>query len=80
MSDKPNHVITLFRGSICGALMWAAVASLHQDMLGKDAYIQLVQDHWVDASVTVPIAIAMLALVGAICCVDVVRLMRKGAP
>ena len=70
--DKYKHAATLFRGSIYGALAWSAASSLNQDLLGRDAYIQLVQERLIDARVTIPIAIIMLAIVGAAYCVDVI--------
>jgi len=63
----------MFRGSIYGALILSAIGSLHQDWIGRDAYIQLVQRHWVDARVTVPIAIVALVIGIVAYCIDVIR-------
>lgn len=72
--QKPLSARSLmFRGSIYGTLILSAVGSLNQDRLGRDAYIDLVQRHWVDARVTVPIAIVALALGIVAYCVDTIR-------
>jgi hypothetical protein len=63
----------MFRGSIYGALILSAIGSLNQDRLGRDAYLQLVQTHWVDARMTVPIAICALVIGVVAYFVDAIR-------
>ena len=43
-----------------GVLFHGGVISLHQDYQGKEEYIKHVNEHWVNASVTVPIALFMI--------------------
>lgn len=39
------------------------VTSLIQDYIGKEAYLKKVEEGWIDASITVPIAIIVLIYV-----------------
>lgn len=36
--------------------------SIFQDWHGKDAYVQMVNEHWIDAKYSVPFAIVVLAI------------------
>lgn len=40
-----------------------AVTSLIQDYIGKEAYLKKIEEGWIDASITVPIAITVLMYV-----------------
>jgi hypothetical protein len=40
-----------------GYLACACVSSLLQDLIGKEAYIQAVSKHWIDSSITLPLAV-----------------------
>lgn len=60
--NPPSARALMLRGSIYGALIMSAANSLYQDYLGRDAYVELIQRHWVDARVTVPIAIVALII------------------
>lgn len=51
----------LNRGAVAAALVLFAIMCLYQDWHGQDAYIGIVQSHWVDERVSVPIEMAMLA-------------------
>ena len=52
----------LRRGIIIGTILsWSGV-SLFQDVLGLERYIQHVRDKWIDASVTVPLAIVLIGI------------------
>lgn len=63
----------MFRGSTYGVLICLSVRSLQQDYRGRDAYIELVQRHWVDARVTIPIAIVALVIGIVAYVIDAVR-------
>jgi len=43
-----------------GWLACCAARSLWQDWLGQDAYVMHVREHWVSASLTVPVAFLLL--------------------
>lgn len=45
-----------------GALFEVALRSLSQDFHGKEAYLRMVDAGWVSGWITVPIALAVLAL------------------
>ena len=47
---------------ISGFLFYSAITSLWQDMLGKEAYIELAYQKWIPASKTVPMAIILLII------------------
>jgi hypothetical protein len=49
------------RGFVAGSLSTVAAISLWQDSLGLDAYLSVVRDGWAPASITVPVALALLA-------------------
>ena len=40
--------------------MLSACRSLYQDWLGKDRFIESVNKHWLEASISVPLAISFL--------------------
>lgn len=44
-----------------GFVMYPCLSSLHQDALGKDAYVRLVSDAWISGWWTVPIALVALS-------------------
>lgn len=43
-----------------GVLTAISYISLRQDYLGKDEYLRLVNDKWIDPGITVPLALALL--------------------
>lgn len=43
-----------------GVISYACTTSLLQDLIGKEGYIQRVQEHWVDSSITIPVAVCVL--------------------
>ena len=43
-----------------GFLVCAALHSLHQDYLGRFGYMEHLQKYWLDARITVPLAILAL--------------------
>lgn len=54
---KPKNIVAL-----SGMLIYMGVSSLYQDFLGKDGYIQKVNESWVSGSITIPLAICLIAL------------------
>jgi hypothetical protein len=46
-----------------GAISYWALNSLHQDILGKEGYIQKVQTNWIDSMITIPLAIIVIIFV-----------------
>ena len=51
---------------VSGALFYACITSLYQDIYGKGRYLAMVEDYWVDAWITVPLAIVVMILVVSI--------------
>lgn len=47
---------------IAGFLACSAIRSIEQDIVGKEAYIQLINYAWVSAWYTVPLAVLMLVV------------------
>lgn len=47
----------------CGYLTCMAVKSLEQDFTGKEKWLQLASERWIDAKYTIPIAIAIIITV-----------------
>jgi len=45
-----------------GILFYASINSIIQDIMGKEGYINYVNLHWIDSSVTFPLAIVLLFL------------------
>lgn len=52
----------VFVAALCGVGIHGILLSLGQDAMGKEAYIEHVSTHWVDPSITVPLALAILAI------------------
>jgi hypothetical protein len=50
-----------------GWLAHMGLTSLHQDYYGKAHYIELVQDKWIDPSITIPLALALLVIAFYLC-------------
>jgi hypothetical protein len=48
------------RGFLAGWLILTAFRSLYQDILGKEAFIKVVDAGWVTPCITVPIALLFL--------------------
>ena len=46
-----------------GALNAFATLSLIQDIIGRDEYLNLARDYWIDGAITIPIAI--ITIIGA---------------
>lgn len=46
----------------CGFVNACAVASLYQDYWGLEKMQELMADHWIDSSISVPIAIVVLVI------------------
>jgi hypothetical protein len=46
-----------------GVITYGAVTSLIQDSMGKEEYLRRVETGWIDASITVPIALLALLYV-----------------
>lgn len=44
-------------------VVYGCINSLYQDIIGKQAYIEKVQNNWIDGSVTIPLAVGLLVLV-----------------
>ena len=47
---------------ISGCLLTLATISLYQDCLGQEGYIDHIKEHWVDPSITTPLAIVFLVV------------------
>lgn len=47
------------RAGLAGYFISGAWSSLAADFMGMVKYLQWIQDHWIDASITVPLAIAV---------------------
>ena len=47
---------------ICGYFIASSINGLWQDSMGKDCYIQVIQEHWTNSCVTAPIHLALLAI------------------
>lgn len=45
-----------------GWISYGAIRSLIQDYWGPDKMIQMVKEDWIDASITVPLALAMIII------------------
>lgn len=81
MDDEKKEIkitiekVTKFNYFRHGIVFYAAVVSLYQDFLGKDAYIEACKNHWIDPSISVPIAIGMLVIIF----IDIIRKVRSGA-
>ena len=54
---SPNSVF------VGGMLSHSALTSLHQDYIGKEEFIRLADQNWAPASLSVPVAVAILAAV-----------------
>lgn len=68
MGMKPLNLLlwkAYTTGIMVGALAATGIYSLIQDWMGPEGYVEYVQNHWVSASWTVPIALASL-LIGLI--------------
>jgi hypothetical protein len=50
-------------GFLHGMVVYGCIKSLYQDIIGKEAYLQEAERNWMDASITVPLAIILLVLV-----------------
>ena len=44
-----------------GFAVHASCASIFQDLLGQDGYIQFARDYWTSSYITLPLAIAIVA-------------------
>ena len=42
-----------------GYLFNSAIYSLYQDWHGKDGYIKLINEYWIDACITIPLSILL---------------------
>lgn len=49
-----------FRAFCLGFLVSSCVRSLFEDSLGKEEFLKYAASHWVESSLTVPIALAVL--------------------
>lgn len=47
---------------LAGYLARAALASLHQDILGMERYIEVVKSSWISSGITIPLACIFLLL------------------
>ncbi len=45
-----------------GLFLSTAIRSLLQDSVGLEGYIEHLRNHWVDASITVPLALVLLVV------------------
>ena len=45
---------------LSGILVYSAINSLYQDMIGKEAFLERVNNNWYPAYITVPLAIIIL--------------------
>ncbi len=52
----------LFYAYCAGALVLVNVSGLFQDIMGQEAYLHRVQEHWVDSRITGPIHVVLLIL------------------
>lgn len=52
-----------WNGFAAGMTAIAAIQSLRQDYIGKEAYLMEVDIHWASAAITVPIALILLLFV-----------------
>jgi len=59
MSEKARLSWTYWAGIVTAY----CVISLHQDILGQEAYLHWIQEHWVSWKITVPIAVVLLVVV-----------------
>lgn len=59
-----------YSGIFTGWLIMMAIQSIHQDILGKEAYIATVRAHWVSEWVTIPLALIMLFFAFILCWAD----------
>jgi len=57
-----NPKAMLRHGFWIGAVVSMAVYSLFQDFLGRDRFLAFARDGWVDAVVSVPIAVGLLGV------------------
>jgi hypothetical protein len=53
-------------GYIAGILFGSSLRSLHQDIIGKERYLNLINYGWVDSYITVPIAGVMILIAVAL--------------
>lgn len=58
---------------VFGFFTYWALLSLNQDMLGKEKYLKLVETGWVDAKITVPIALLVLITFAVLALIDKAR-------
>lgn len=47
---------------LAGAAFHSAIMSLFQDCIGKEGYIDIVNRHWIDPRISVPIALLIVVL------------------
>lgn len=48
---------------LVGCLFWSSIQGLRQDIMGKEGFIDYVQNNWVSSEITIPIEIAGLLIV-----------------
>lgn len=52
-----------FMGAFAGAALHGVMMSLYSDALGLEGFIERVRSTWIDARITVPIAVILLAVI-----------------
>lgn len=58
MKLKLVHEVKIW-GFFHGVILGSCFDSLYQDLIGKQAYINQIQNNWIDSRITIPLAIIM---------------------
>ena len=63
ISEARSFVLLMY---LLGFAFHSALNSLIQDLLGKDRYINVVQNYWVDSTISMPISIVCVGIITSI--------------
>ena len=58
-----------------GILIYTGIISLNQDFMGKENYIEWANTHWIDAKITIPIAICFI-LIGLLLLINKIEIKK----
>jgi len=61
---KENLMSPVYKAVISGWTFAFAFKSLHQDLIGKEAYLKMVECGWVTPWITIPLACMLVVIAG----------------
>ena len=62
LSMGGNGKMKIANKYVAGIIMYSAVNSLYQDVIGKEGYIERISNGWISSWITVPLAILFLVV------------------